>query len=375
MIDTILCYAGVCTARVTTLGFYFRGSRIAPSTDASRREVYTRLDEATAAGAEVVVVEAFSRMLAQGFAEAWRPHFGVLTQVTRDHVDAHGTLAEYEQSKARLLMSLCAGHTAVLNRADPVSMGLAQPMCEHASKRTFSSDAHTDANLTALAAASSLEGTTVELAPSPLAARLGGRLRLRTLGAPFVANALAAAVCADALGVEGTDIAGGLAAFAPLPGRFEIMGRQPLVVVDYGHTAAALAGTLNTARALVSGQVAVVFGCGGNTDRGKRPLMGLAAAQHANRVFLTNDNARDEPAEQIASDILSGVNAAPGHLPAHWSWQPDRQRAIVEAIETADSSDAVVIAGRGHEAELVVGSSRIPVSDVDVARASCARLQ
>ena len=187
------------------------------------------------------------------------------------------------------------------------------------------------------------------------------------VGGVHAQNALAAALAAHALGYPADAIGRGLATFAGVPGRFEVVARAPLVIVDYAHTPDGLIGTLATARELApDGRVVCVFGCGGNRDRGKRPQMGAIADAAADVVVLTTDNPRHEDPRAIAAEILAGVTTAR----ARWIVELDRARAIEVAIAMARPTDVVVIAGKGHEQVQEIEGAMLPFSDAEVARAT-----
>jgi UDP-N-acetylmuramoyl-L-alanyl-D-glutamate--2,6-diaminopimelate ligase len=228
------------------------------------------------------------------------------------------------------------------------------------------------------------QGTRVRLAPGPLASALGGELCLRVLGEVFAEDALAAALAADALGYPASVIASGLSSFATVAGRFEIAAERPLVAVDYAHTPDALARALRVARALArDGRVLCVFGCGGESDPGKRPEMGRAAVENADVVLVTSDNPRNEEPAAIIDAVLAGARGgleeAPGGILRMPSREvrllsdPDRASAIRRAVELADPDrDVVVVAGKGHERVQWVGSNCLPFSDVEVASSAAA---
>jgi UDP-N-acetylmuramoyl-L-alanyl-D-glutamate--2,6-diaminopimelate ligase len=211
----------------------------------------------------------------------------------------------------------------------------------------------------------------VALAPSALAERLGGELRLAVVGAVHAENALAAALAADSLGYAAAAISGGLAGFGGVPGRFQIVATRPLVAVDYAHTPDGLERTLATGRQLVGagGRLICVFGCGGERDQGKRPQMGAIAHAGADQVWLTNDNPRREAPAAIAAQIRGGA-AGPG---AHWEQELDRAAAITRALAGAGPADVIIIAGKGHEEVQEIDGRSLPFSDVDVARATLRR--
>jgi len=376
MLDAIVAASGATAARVTTLGAFVAGERLSDGMTRAAFDEAVRV--AAAAGAEILAIETTSRALADGFARRFPPEVAVFTNLTRDHLDTHGTAEEYLAAKAQLFLSLAPGGTAVLHASDPAAALLDEVTPAGVERRAFAGRgvAPACARLPLVLATESVAvdraGTTLRLAPSPLAERLGGALRLRVVGAVHAENALAAAVAADALGLDAAAIRAGLEAFAGVPGRFEVVARRPLVAVDYAHTPDALARTLRVARDLArpeSGRVLVVFGCGGDRDRGKRPEMGRIADELADEVVLTTDNPRGEDAGVIADAVFAGARPS-----ARWVREPDRAAAIAVALESATPPDVVVIAGKGHERTQSIRGAEIPFSDVEVARAVCHRI-
>ena len=205
--------------------------------------------------------------------------------------------------------------------------------------------------------------------PLPTCPSLGLALTSPLIGEHNVMNLLGAVATGLALGLEPAAIGVALATVGTVAGRFEqVSAGQPfLVVVDYAHTPDALERVLTTARKLTRGRLGVVFGCGGDRDRGKRPIMGEIAARLADRVWVTSDNPRSERPEAIIDEILVGVRAA-GAEPGRYAVEPDRSRAIHDALHWADAGDTVVIAGKGHETYQIVGSDVLPFDDREVAR-------
>jgi UDP-N-acetylmuramoyl-L-alanyl-D-glutamate--2,6-diaminopimelate ligase len=372
MIDAIVRTAGHVSARVTTLGGFVGDVPVARGT---AREVFeATVRAAVAREAPILAVETTSKALGRGFARGFPPDVAVFTNLTRDHLDLHETPEHYLAAKAQLFAALSPGGVAVLNASDPASALLAETVPSHARCAWFAGRARTADGEIALAAADVVprrDGTVVALGPGPLAARLGGEIRLAVVGDVHAENALAAALAADALGIDAAAIHEGLETFRGVPGRFEIVASAPLVAVDYAHTPDALERTLRLARTLAGDAcVSVVFGCGGDRDAGKRPEMGRIADALADEVVLTNDNPRSEPPEVIADAVESG---APAPRRARWSRILDRAGAIELAIARASDGDVVVIAGKGHETGQEIAGRIDPFSDVDIARAVCER--
>jgi len=339
MIAAIVAAAGEPSARVTTVGAWVEDELVSGVDLVD--EFVIAVERAVARGVKTIAVEMTSKALAAGLARKWRPDVGVFTNLTRDHLDIHGSPEAYLAAKAQIVIALAPGGTAVLNGDDPSSALLAELVPPEVAVLRFSQH-DTSCDLVA-------------------------EITLGVVGDVHAQNALAAACAASALGYSADAIARGLAAFAGVPGRFEVVARAPLVIVDYAHTPDGLVGTLATARALApDSNVMCVFGCGGNRDRGKRPQMGAIADAGADVVVLTTDNPRYEDPRAIAAEILVGVPAAQ----AHWIVELDRARAIELAISMARPADVVVIAGKGHEQVQEVAGASLPFSDAEVARAS-----
>jgi UDP-N-acetylmuramoyl-L-alanyl-D-glutamate--2,6-diaminopimelate ligase len=367
MVAAIVAAAGEPSARVTTVGAWVGNERV--SGENLAHEFLLTAERAVARGVKTIAVEMTSKALAAGFARKWRPHVGVFTNLTRDHLDIHGSPEAYLAAKAQLFLALAPGGAAVLNGDDPASALLAELVPPGVALLELSVRGGSCA-LAAERVEVSPTGTRIELARGELADRLGGTLTLGVVGAVHAENALAAALAAHALGYSADAIARGLATFTAVPGRFEVVATAPLVVVDYAHTPDGLARTLATARALAAdSRVVCVFGCGGNRDRGKRPQMGAIADTSADVVVLTSDNPRDEDPRAIAAEIEAGVSAAR----ARWIVELDRARAIETAIALARPTDVVVIAGKGHEQAQEIQGALLPFSDAEKARDSLKR--
>ncbi|MCA9675407.1 MAG: UDP-N-acetylmuramyl-tripeptide synthetase [Myxococcales bacterium] len=370
MIQAIVAAAGEPSARVTTLGAWVAGETVEAATP--NETFLAAVERAVERGVKTLALEVTSKALAGGLARRWRPHVAVFTNLTRDHLDLHGTVEHYLAAKAQLFLNLPRGGVAVLNADDPASTLVREVVPPGATVRTFSRRG-ADATLSAIAVTTSPRGTELTLAPSRLGDALGGRLSLAVTGGVHAANALGAALAADALGYGADAIRDGLRGFTGTAGRFQIIGTAPLVVVDYAHTPDGLDGTLTTARELIAaagrGRVICVFGCGGGRDRGKRPEMGAIADRLADVVVLTNDNPRHEDPAAIAAEIRAGVPAPA----ATWHQELDRAAAIELALAAAGADDLVVIAGKGHEEDQEIRGVKVPFSDVAVARAVLAR--
>jgi len=289
----------------------------------------------------------------------------LFTNLTQDHLDFHGSFEEYGRAKRRLFELL--EHSgkprrfAVVNADDPAGRDMVRGL----RLDVLTYGVRAEADVRARDHHSTIEGIRMTVTTPRGAMEVASPL----VGGHNVENLLGAAACGVALDVPLDAIARALSGVAAVPGRFEqVRAGQPfLVVVDYAHTPDALERVLATARALTPGRLAVVFGCGGDRDRGKRPLMGEIAARLADRVWITSDNPRSERPDAIIDEILTGAGRVPGAAD-RCATLPDRQDAIQSALGWARSDDAVVIAGKGHETYQIVGSAVLPFDDREVAR-------
>lgn len=367
MVSAIVAAAGQTSAHLTTLGSYVDGERLPASPPAT--EFLDTVEAAIARGTTTFALEVTSKALRSGWAQQWPARVAVFTNLSRDHLDMHGSPEEYFASKAQLFMQVPPGGDCILNAADANSELLAEAIPEHAQIHYYDASAmNADAELSARSVRSTRHGLEIELAPSELGDALGGLLRLPMVGDVHAANALAAALASHCAGLSAEAIAAGLANVRDVRGRFEVVGTAPLTVVDYAHTPDGLRGTLSTARSLVEngGRLTVVFGCGGERDQGKRPQMAEVAHTMADAVMITNDNPRREDPQAIAEHIRSGARG-PG---AAWSLCLDRPRAIREVIVSASLGDVVIIAGKGHEQVQEIGGEAIPMCDVTLAKSA-----
>ncbi len=340
LLRSILEHAGRRSAVIGTL----TGTRTTPEAP----ELQRRFAELLAEGIEAVAMEVSSHALALHRVDGTRFRVAVFTNLSADHLDFHRTMEEYFQAKARLFTPELAD-AAVVNTDDPQGRLLRDAAV--IPTRGFSLDEVDDLEVGRTASRFTWRGHHVSVP-------LGGRFN--------VTNALAAAEAAITLGIEPAVAAEGLAAAGPVPGRFEAVdaGQAFDVIVDYAHTPDGLERLLDAARELVGeGRVLVVFGCGGDRDRAKRPLMGEVAGRLADRVVLTSDNPRSEDPAVIISQVRSGFDDD-----RNLRVEPNRRRAIALALDEAAPGDIVVIAGKGHETTQTVGDATVAFDDRAVAR-------
>jgi UDP-N-acetylmuramoyl-L-alanyl-D-glutamate--2,6-diaminopimelate ligase len=314
-------------------------------------------------GGRFAAVELTSEALARGFTRAWPCSVAVFTNLTRDHLDAHGSPEHYLASKAQLFVTLPPGGAAVLNAADPASDLIEAVIPGGVRVVRYGVSSRGKPGRTPDLWATEVEpgwgGTRITLQAGGELAGAPRHLTIRAIGDIYAENALASLSAALVVGVPPADAARALADAPPVPGRFEVIARdrRPRVVVDYAHTPDALARTLAIARSLCDGELWVVFGAGGGRDEGKRAPMG-AAASCADHVVLTTDNPRGETPARIAAQIRAGVGAR-----VDVRVELDRREAIRRAVLEAGDRDVVVIAGKGHEVEQIVGERALPFDD------------
>jgi UDP-N-acetylmuramoyl-L-alanyl-D-glutamate--2,6-diaminopimelate ligase len=349
------------TAVIGTVGNGFPGALTpALNTTPDAIELQRRLANSRAQGALACAMEVSSHGLAQGRVNGTSFNVAVLTNLSRDHLDYHGDMDRYADAKARLF-SWPGLAWAVLNVDDAFGQRLeSETRPARVAGYGFQRGA--------------VVGERLRLSQSGLHLTVHTDWGNAEFDAPLLgrfnaANLLAVLTTLLVSDVKLDDACRVLAHISPPPGRMQTFGgdAHPLVVVDYAHTPDALEKVLSTLREIVSGgRLICVFGCGGNRDKGKRPVMGQAAAKGADEVWVTSDNPRNEDPRHIIDDILAGTGGARTGHPVHV--EPDRARAIFEAIGGAHHGDVVLIAGKGHEDYQESAGERLPFSDVAVAR-------
>ena len=360
--------AGVTTALVSTVEYRVAGERQpALHTTPEASDVERLLRRAVDAGCSVAVMEASSQALDLHRCDALRFEVAAFTNLTRDHLDYHGTMEEYFKAKRKLFDGSLgeSPRAAVVNVDDEYGARLYEAL-KAAGRRVLRYALDKEAEVTARGVEFSLGGTRLTLRTPD-----GEREILSPLvGRPHVYNILTAAGCAHALGLGLEETAAALATCGGAPGRFERVAHAGdfAVVVDYAHTDDALRNVLRTARDVGRGRVITVFGCGGDRDRTKRAPMGEAAASLSDVVIATSDNPRTEEPEAILRDVEEGLKS---------SGRPylklvDRREAIHRAVKEAKAGDIVVIAGKGHEDYQIVGTEKRHFDDREVAREALA---
>lgn len=344
---------------IGTLGSGFPGALAEPgNTTPDALEVHRVLHELRAAGAGAAAIEVSSHGLAQGRVNGVRFGCALFTNLSQDHLDYHGTMQAYAEAKARLFDMPGLG-AAVLNLDDVVGVQLARKLARRG-LRTIGYSLHGPASGRGEFLSARLQGAMLEIESS------WGRARVQTgqLGRFNAANALGVLGCVIAHGVPFREAVALIENLPPVPGRMQAVGERPLVVIDFAHTPDALEKVLLALRPVADGRggrLVAVFGAGGDRDPGKRPAMGAAAARIADRVLLTSDNPRSEDPLAIIAGIARGIDK--GH-----ETEPDRGRAIAQAVAEASPQDVVLVAGKGHEDYQEVAGRRTAFSDEKAAR-------
>ncbi len=312
------------------------------------------LSECIDLGVDRVAMEVSSHALDQGRCDDVAFDLAVFTNLSRDHLDYHGSMDAYEAAKRRLFTD-CRPKFAVINHDDPAGKSLIRHVAQSTQVLSYGTNGSSELRAAILDMDSS--GITFSIA-SPWG---GGKLHTGLLGAFNISNLLAAAGTLALLGMSWNQVMHQLEMMHAVPGRMHCLGgehNQPVVVVDYAHTPDALEQALMALRAHLHGRLVCVFGCGGDRDTGKRPMMAKIAESLADHIILTTDNPRTEFPDEIISDMAAGLD------------QPDRAEIISErgaairkAILDCRAGDIVLIAGKGHETWQDVGGQRMPFSD------------
>jgi UDP-N-acetylmuramoyl-L-alanyl-D-glutamate--2,6-diaminopimelate ligase len=360
---------------IGTLGYGLSGSELRqeagiPGTTPDAVSLQRQLAELEQAGADTVVMEVSSHGLAQHRVVVDDYVAAMFTNLTRDHLDLHGTMAAYGASK-RQLFTGSGLSLAVLNRDDPFVRDTAAALRSDVRTLTWSLVDHS----------ADVYASELRFSPAGLMLRVAtpwGEFPLHTplLGSFNASNLLG--VLALVLGeleagpaFDPAAVFAAASALPPVPGRMQLVPSElPLtVVVDYAHTPDGLEKALQAMREHCAGKLWCVFGCGGDRDRGKRPLMAETVESFADHLVLTDDNPRFEDSQRILADMLAGLR-----FPQRAQVEPNRARAIAFALEQAVAGDAILIAGKGHETYQDVAGTKLPFNDVEEAEAVLVRL-
>ncbi len=372
LIEHILNQHQVPAAVIGTIDHHFQDKKYSTSmTTPDPVALQSRLQDFKLAGAKAVTMEVSSHALDQHRVDGVHFNTVIFSNMTRDHLDYHHTMDNYFQAKQRLFQDLLwwtwkMPSFAIVNVDDPYGRRL-----QVAGSSILFTYGQRDSDFQWTMKQMNFDGTQFELVTS-----LGTHLvNLPMMGVHNIQNAVAAMAACFTAGVRLADAAASLESFAGVPGRLEKVisnstgnEKKVHVFVDYAHTPDALERVLQTLKDIrhlqkMKSKIRVVFGCGGDRDGGKRPLMASIAEKHADQVIVTDDNPRTESAEKIFQDIKNGFQN-----PEKVQFEHDRRKAIAIAIQQSEDQDVILIAGKGHENYQIVGTQIIPMSDLQMAK-------
>ncbi len=361
--EAILTTAGKKVSVLGTVNYRINGQVIAPAPNTTplALPLFKLLHQMQQAQTDALVMEVSSHSLEQQRVRHIHFDTAVFTNLQRDHLDFHHTFENYFAAKKKLFEELLAPtnqkpfKTAIINTDDGYGQQLAAWL--QGKVKVISYGIEKPAHYQATDIVESLTGTTFVLH--------GQKGKINLLGRHNVYNALAALCIARAQGIDETTALAGLSTLPGVPGRMERIdeGQDFYVFVDFAYTDESLQRAFKTVANFKTGRIITVFGCGGDRDRTKRPLMGHSACQNSDFVFLTNDNPRTEDPKQIFADIEQGMQGF-----SNYQIEPDRRKAIFAAIAQAQQGDIVIIAGKGHEQTQKIGHQVFPFSDQETVR-------
>ncbi|MDD5247131.1 MAG: UDP-N-acetylmuramoyl-L-alanyl-D-glutamate--2,6-diaminopimelate ligase [Candidatus Omnitrophica bacterium] len=346
-------------AVIGTINYRYQGRIIsARNTTPGPREINSLLDQMSGAGVEYVFMEVSSHALEQQRVQRINFHSAIFTNLTQDHLDYHGDLENYFLAKNRLFKELPGGSFAVLNDDDPYTPRIKADL--HAVPVTYGIDSR-HAEFSAGEIKLGVAGTQF-LLQSP-AGRIG--LQSKLIGRHNIYNLLAAAAWAIKAGFDLTRVIKAIEGFNGVPGRMEAVNtdRDFAVFVDYAHTDDALKNVISALREICRGRIIVVFGCGGDRDRLKRPKMGAVSSALADFVIVTSDNPRSEDPARIIKEITKGIKKD------NFLVEPDRRQAIKKSLSMAGAGDIILIAGKGHEDYQVFKDTTVHFDDREEVKA------
>jgi UDP-N-acetylmuramoyl-L-alanyl-D-glutamate--2,6-diaminopimelate ligase len=347
---------------------YSIGDRERPAlrTTPEAPDVQRMFQQMVESGCRACVMEVSSHALALRRVDDTTFAAGVFTNLTRDHLDFHGDMESYFSAKRRLFEMLPVGAPGVINLDDPRGESLKKLVTT-----SITYAINKPADVTPGPLTLSFEGLEFEArTPKGIV-----QVRSRLVGRPNVSNILATVATSVALDIPTPAIERGLASLSGVPGRFEVVSGgsdDVTVVIDYAHTDDALKNLLETARPLAERRVITLFGCGGDRDRTKRPLMGAVAARLSDIVVITSDNPRTEDPLRIIEEIKRGIPPASDRSATTFAIV-DRREAIQFAIGKAQPGDLVLLAGKGHEQSQTIGTQELPFDEAAIAREALER--
>ena len=360
---------GVPCGLLGTVGYRIGSElREATHTTPEAPEVQAMLREMVERGCGACAMEVSSHALSLNRVSGMNFAAGIFTNLTRDHLDFHEDMEAYFQAKRRLFEMLPRDAPSLINLDDPRGASLVE-----IAGRPVTYAVNRPADITPGPLSFSLDGLRFDVRTP----RGTVHVKSSLVGRPNVYNILAAVSAATALGLSFSEIESGIAGLEGVPGRFQVVSTAKddiTVVVDYAHTDDALRNLLETARPLAAGRLITVFGCGGDRDRTKRPLMGAVAGRLSDLIVITSDNPRTEDPQRIIDEVSRGITPDTRRDQAQRILtEIDRRVAIGKAIDMARAGDLVLLAGKGHEKYQVIGGQVLPFDDVAVAREALGR--
>jgi len=361
LLDAVFRGAGKTTAVLGTIGNHIAGEFFkSVNTTPESLDLYRLFDQLRRAGGTHVAMEVSSHALALGRSYGLAFHTVIFTNLTQDHLDFHGTMDAYFDAKRKLFFANGAAPPkwAVINADDPYAARIAPG----AETKVLTYGLAENADVRAEHVETGFDGLSFQLRYGNATVAMHSPL----VGEVNVYNILAASAAGISYELDLEMIAAGIADLKAVPGRFERVdeGQPFLIIVDYAHTPDALRNAIGVARSLKPKRIITLFGCGGDRDRTKRPLMGMAAAELSDYVVLTSDNPRSEDPLDIINDTLVGLR----RIDVPHKVEADRTRAIRMAVEEARPGDLILVAGKGHETYQVLRDSTIDFDDRNVAR-------
>ena len=378
LLESILASAGHKVGVIGTINSRFPGKRYESRvTTPESADLQGMLAEMENSGVTHVVMEVSSHGLHQERIRGCRYDVAIFTNLTQDHLDFHETMAAYWACKQRLFTEFLKPHrgTALVNCDDARGAALAKRL----GKTAVTAGRSADCRIRPMGDRYDLSGIAAEIATP------AGTVAVRSplVGRHNMENIVCAAGAGIAVGLSPETVERGIAALSSVPGRLEPVpsDRQRFVFVDYAHTPDALENTLAALRSVTDGRIICVFGCGGDRDRGKRPIMGQIAGNRSDLAIVTSDNPRSEDPLSITDQVAAGTRRVagrryePGELEKGWkekgyTVEPDRHAAIHLAVAAAGPGDAILIAGKGHETYQILGDRTVDFDDREVAKAA-----
>ena len=359
LLESIFKHAGMKPGILGTLNYRWPGhSEEAVRTTPESLDIYRYLARMSEAGTEIAVMEVSSHALALNRVDGMSFKVAVFTNLSRDHLDFHPSFNEYGEIKARLFEKLGHGGIGIVNGDDPMHELMQNSTGERCVSFGMSHD-----NL-------HYRISNIEFKNLYTSYTLDSGRNSYSISSPLwgnfnVMNSACAAVTGLELGLDISDIRGGLANIKNIPGRMEVFTSPSdfKTIVDYAHTRGAVENIISAVKEFTRKRVLIVIGCGGDRDKGKRPEMGRIASQNADFVFVTSDNPRSEDPDGIIAQIVDGIRGRD-----KYEVVPDRKEAILLSLEMAEPGDSVIIAGKGHETYQEINGVKNPFDDREVVR-------